>query len=504
MTMLTDATTEAPTESQTATDPERRARPDIALGLDGRPRLTTAAGTRTRTRPLIVAANRLPIRAGAGGTIEPSDGGLVRALLPVAMERGVRWVGSWPDGLPAPPSDGFAGMELDAITIEPALEEAFYAGYANRTLWPLLHGEIGRIEHDARWWTAYAEVNRRFADRLRRDAPVGAVVWVQDYHLFLVPAMLRRCRPDLRIGFFLHTPFPDVAALETVPQVPRIVQGLLGADLLGFQTDGDAARFVEAATIRCGAHALPEGLRWRDRAVQLVTAPASIDGDAFRGLSRRHAVRETAAAFRTMLGGRRIVLGVDRLDYTKAIPERFAGYEELLRAGVVDTAEVAFVQLAIPTRDTIPAYAAERSAVLAGADRINRTFSRSLGAHRDALLLHVGTVDLEQLVAMYVAADVMVVSPRADGMNLVAKEYCAARGDHRGALVLSRGAGAAAELTDAVLAENHRSTSVACAVRRALTLPTAEETRRMSRLHDHVIGHDATRWAASLLDDLGV
>jgi len=443
---------------------------------------------------------------GRGGQ-RPADGGLVRALEPLA-ERIQMWFGSWPAEEP-PPAAGVSSsgaQEHGSISMRPVpipseLAEGYYGGYANRCLWPWLHGDRFRTEHHPSWWQVYQKVNHRFARALALASPRHSLVWVHDYHLLLVPRALRALRPDLRIGFFLHTPFPDRAGALPPGELLALGQGVTGADVIGFQTSADVEGFGRLVLPGLSTPGERDTRRGRG-GPRLVALPASIDATRFESLAAHPAVRARAAEVRAEAGGRRIVLGVDRLDYTKAIPARLAGYERLLESGRVDPAEVLFVQVAVPSRTEIGAYAAERDDMMRVATRVENRFGRphpGTGAHRSALRLHTGSLPVEELVAHYLAADVLVASPHRDGMNLVAKEYCAARIDGGGVLVLSEGAGAARELGDAVLAADASPAAVAHAVDRALRLPPDAAAVRMGRLHGHVKRADAAAWASGFL-----
>ncbi len=448
---------------------------------------------------LVIASNRLPVQSDGRGGQRPADGGLVRALEPLA-HRINTWTGTWPATDPSPEWSAQPQARLHPVRLRSDLAERFYNGYANRTLWPWLHEDRSRTERDESWWSAYQQVNMLFAHTLALS-PSQATIWVHDYHLMLVPRTLRRLRPDLRIGFFLHTPFPAESSALPANECRALVRGLLGADLIGFQTEADVAHFRRLMGPETGDLRTEDGRR--DVGTSLVVRPASIDTDRFKALAAHPRTRARAAALRAELGGRRIVLGVDRLDYTKAIPTRLAGYEQLMRVGLADTDRVAFVQVAVPTRSEIDAYRTERDEIECIARRINVQFGAAdTEFHRAALRLHVGALPVEQLVAYYLAADVLVACPQRDGMNLVVKEYCAAHEDGKGALVLSTGAGAARELDGAILVGDVTPEAVALAVHHALRLPPDEGIRRMRRMHLHVSRHDGHRWAEGLLEEI--
>jgi trehalose 6-phosphate synthase len=327
-------------------------------------------------------------------------------------------------------------------------------------------------------------------------------VWVQDYQLQLVPGMLRERRPDLRIGFFLHIPFPPTELFVQLPWREQVVRGLLGADLVGFHTPGHARNFRQLATRFGGVRA---GKQYEvvvgDRVVKLGAFPISIDSKALDEMSRRPEVEQRAAEIRKELGDpRKLVLGVDRLDYTKGINVRLRAFEELLGDGTVGD-DTVFLQIATPSRERVEHYVRLRAEIEQTVGRINGDHG-SVG-QQPVHYLHQ-SMPRDELTAFYLAADVMLVTPLRDGMNLVAKEYVACRHDEGGVLVLSEFTGAARELTQALLVNPHDTDGVKKAVARALEMPPAEARKRMKALRRQVLTHDVDRWARSFLDALGL
>ena len=307
-------------------------------------------------------------------------------------------------------------------------------------------------EFHRHWWQAYVKVNERFADAVAEVAAEGATVWVQDYQLQLVPAALRERRPDLRIGFFLHIPFPPTELFLQLPWRKRIIEGLLGADLVGFHTPGGARNFRALATRLADADRPSGGeLRYGGRTVKVGAFPISIDARALDELARTPEVQERAKAIRADLGDpEHVLLGVDRLDYTKGIDVRLRAFEELLDEGRAD--DTVMIQIATPSRERVEHYQRLRADVEQAVGRINGEYARV--GHPVLHYLHQ-SLPREQLAAFFAAADVMLVTPLRDGMNLVAKEYVASRPDLGGVLVLSEFTGAAAELKDALLINPH-------------------------------------------------
>jgi len=458
----------------------------------------------------LVVANRLPVdleRLPNGGRRwKRSPGGLVTALEPMLRAREGAWIG-WP-GVPDAGDVGPLvedGLQLHPIDLTAAEVENYYEGFSNGTLWPLYHDVVAPPVFHRHWWQAYLTVNERFAEYTAKVAAEGATVWIQDYQLQLMPGMLRELRPDLKIGFFLHIPFPPVELFQQLPWRTRIIEGLLGADVIGFHTTGGvrnfrwlATRLAGAGTVRNRTNELTVGRR----TVKLGAFPISIDSAHLDELSRTEAVVKRAAEIRDDLGNpKKIILGVDRLDYTKGIDVRLRAFHELLEAGRVTVEDAVMIQLATPSRERVEHYQRMRDDIELAVGRINGEYARV--GHPAVHYLHQ-SLPREELAAFFLAADVMLVTPLRDGMNLVAKEYVACRHDLGGVLVLSEFAGAAAELTSALLVNPHDTDGVKESVYAALTMDPQESRKRMRTLRKQVMSHDVDRWARSFLDALGL
>ncbi|MEZ5091232.1 trehalose-6-phosphate synthase [Nocardioides sp.] len=458
------------------------------------------------TADLVVVANRLPVDriVETDGSIgwRRSPGGLVTALEPVMRAHDGAWIG-WPGGTDEESPEPFVedGMTLVPISLSAEEVEDFYEGFANGTLWPLYHDLVAKPEFHREWWDAYVAVNERFARRAAEVAAEGAAVWVQDYQLQLVPQMLRELRPDLRIGFYLHIPFPPAELFQQLPWRRQILEGLLGADLIGFQLGGGAANFVRLVRQRVGHKThrdtvhLPDG-----RVVRAAPFPISIDARGFEELARTPAVEARAREIRTQLGDPKTVfLGIDRLDYTKGIYARLRAFGELLRDERLDVEDATFVQVATPSRERVEQYRQLRDETDRLVGRINGDHGR-LG-HPAISYLH-SSYPREEMAALYRAADVMVVTPYRDGMNLVAKEYVACRLEEDGALVLSEFAGAADELRQAWLVNPYDLNGMKDTLVEAATARPREKHRRMRAMRRQVMENDVKRWADAFLEEL--
>jgi trehalose 6-phosphate synthase len=454
---------------------------------------------------LVIVANRLPVDRVLQANGDPgwrvSPGGLVTALEPIMRANEGLWVG-WPGGTDIDVETfEHDGMTLDPMSLSAQEIERFYEGFSNATIWPLYHDLVAKPEFHREWWDSYVTVNRRFAERAAQRAAENATVWVQDYQLQLVPQLLRELRPDLRIGFFLHIPFPPAELFQQLPWRRQLLEGLLGADLIGFQLPGGAANFVRLVRQRVGHKThrdlvyLPDG-----RTVRAAAFPISIDYKGFEKLARSESVHTRAAAIRTALGDpEKVFLGIDRLDYTKGIHARLRAYAELVRDGDLDVAKAVFVQVATPSREQVEEYRTLRDDIDRLVGRINGDLG---GIGRPVISYLHSSYPREEMAALYRAADVMVVTPYRDGMNLVAKEYVACRHDDDGALVLSEFAGAAPELRQAWQVNPYDLNGMKAALLDACRADEKDRRRRMRAMRRTVRHADVAAWARDFLDEL--
>lgn len=451
-------------------------------------------------RRIVVIANRLPV-ARDGDTWVTSPGGLVRALEPVLQNVNGSWVGWAGEAGPAPAPFEHDGIAQRPVPLSQDELDGFYYGFCNGTLWPLYHDAIVAPEFHRHQWKPYQEINLRYAryaaDALRDDD----IAWVQDYQLQLVPGMLRTIRPDATIGFYLHIPFPPIELFSRLPWRGQIIEGLLGADVLAFQTRASVRNFAQAATRFGGAEALSRReLRWQGRVIKLQRAPIAIDTAHFDSLARSDRVQRRAAELRHELGdAQNIILGVDRLDYTKGIDLRLKAFAGLLEQTTDKPRRYEFVQIAVPSREDVLAYQNLRTDIEQLVGRINGDYGEAGWAPVSYLYR---SLQLEELVAYYVAADVMLVTPLRDGMNLVAKEYVASRVKDPGVLVLSEFAGAAEQLRSALIVNPYDLDGVTDTLRRATEMEPRELRLRMQRLRRMVRKETVFEWARDCLAQL--
>lgn len=450
----------------------------------------------------VVVANRLPVdrivSADGEESWRTSPGGLVAALEPVMRRVDGAWVG-WPGQADLDLAPFTAdGIRLIPIALSAGEVAEYYEGFSNDTIWPLYHDVIAPPQFHREWWDAYVRVNRRFARAAADAVAEHGTVWVHDYQLQLVPAMIRELRPDVTIGYFHHIPFPAHGLYAQLPWRDQVLQGLLGADVIGFQRAQDATYFLTAVRRRLRYEAKAATVTLPDGRSPLVKAfPISIETEPYLELSRRPDIRARAAEIRESLGNpKKILLGVDRLDYTKGIRHRIKAYGELLGEGRISVEDVTFVQVASPSRERVDAYVHLRDEIELSIGRINGDHDTM--DHTAIRYLHQG-FPREEMVALYLAADVMLVTALRDGMNLVAKEYVATRADNRGVLVLSEFTGAADELRQAVRVNPHDIDGLKEAIMTAIEMTPAEQGRRMRALRKRVLENDVTAWADAFL-----
>ena len=456
------------------------------------------------SQPLVIAANRLPVTRTGTGTSkgwETSGGGLVRALLPIVQQSAGSWVGWTGETDGATTALHIDGVDLHPVSLSEHEVQHYYEGFSNDTLWPLYHDAIRESSFGPEAWDAYVAVNESFADRLAEVAPPDAIVWVHDYHLQLVPAMLRAKRDDVRIGWFNHIPFPPFELFQRLPWREDIIRGLLGADVLGFQRERGATNFIVAATQLVGAEQVDECvLAYDGHQVRVGHFPISIDVDEFEMLASGRAIRQRTAQIRARLGDPEVILlGVDRLDYTKGIGSRLRAFGQLLDDGRLDPTRHVLVQVATPTRESVELYQDERHEIEQIIGEINGRHAR-LGFPAIHYLYQM--LPLDELIPLYRAGDVMLVTPFRDGMNLVAKEYVAAHVDGDGVLVLSEFTGAADELSDALLVNPHDEQALQDTIVTAVELHRHERRPRMEAMRRAIAEANVGDWAEKFLETL--
>jgi len=447
---------------------------------------------------LIVISNR--VSAGGG-----AQGGLAVALSAALREHGGIWFG-WSGNETSEFTGHISFERIDGVTtatvdLEEQDIEDYYNGYANRTLWPLFHYRIDLAEYERSFAGGYQRANERFADTVLPLIEPDDLVWVQDYHMFPLGKELRARGLGNRIGFFLHIPWPPRRLLATLPEARQLVEGLLDYDLIGFHTEEWLQSFCDYVRDEMGGTIDADNvLTANGRHVRLIACPVGIDASEFAALAASEKARETYARVRESAVDRTLIVGVDRLDYSKGLEERFLGYERFLTEHPAERKEVVLLQIAPPSRGIVDSYQRIRSTLEGLAGRIN-------GAHAGLDWVPIRYVNQayprDMLAGVYRASKVGLVTPLRDGMNLVAKEYVAAQDpDDPGVLILSRFAGAAEQMTEALLVNPHSAEEISDALHRALSMPLAERVDRWRKLMENVEKEDVLWWLERFTDAL--
>lgn len=476
----------------------------------------TPTSTAAPAEGLVVVSNRLPYdlpREGTRSSPKRNVGGLVNALEPVLARRGGTWIG-W-DGAALPSTSAVqaslarprslrlpSGIALAGVPLSDRDVARYYHGLSNRALWPLFHDFPGKAHYAPEDWAAYVQVNRRFAEQTLQRTRRGDRIWVHDFHLTLVPGMLRELGFRGRIDFFLHIPFPPAEIFRALPWRDEVLRGMLASDAVVFHIDRYRRNFVEAARTLAGAE--PSDGPGRGQTILLhergaVVAgfePIGIDVDDFRRLSETEEVRARGRRIRAAYGGRPIVFGADRLDYTKGVLERFLAVERYVRSHPSAAGSFVLVQVVVPSRHQVEEYRAMKREIDRQVGRING----ELGADGWVPIHYrFKALDREELVAHYLASSVALVTPLRDGMNLVATEFVASRSDGDGVLVLSEFAGIAEYLAGAVPVNPNDLERFGSTIGQALAMPESERRRRMARMRPFVDANPASAWAERCL-----
>lgn len=459
---------------------------------------------------LVVVSNRLPFtlkRAGEGWRTERSAGGLATAMGPLLSRTGGIWIG-WSGDSSGVQDDkrkktleNWAAKDgYHAVELPPDVSRGFYEGFSNQALWPLFHYFPILLKFDPEHWRSYREANERFRDRILEELRPGDLVWIHDYQLMLLPKLLREAAPDARIGFFLHIPFPSSAVFRLLPRREELLQGLLGADYIAFHTYGYLQNFRASALRMLGVESQMDRIEMPGRTVRLDALPIGIaPKDFIDPLDEDEETKARLAAVRERYAGRKILLGVDRLDYTKGIPDRLRTFRRMLKDSPDMRGKLVFIQVAVPSREKIPMYKEIRQEVDQLVGKINGEFSTP--DWTPIVYMRRGLPRTE-LVALYAAADAALVTPLRDGLNLVAKEYVACQRDGDGVLILSEFAGAATEMGEAFMVNPYDEERTAETIKRALELPSEERRLRMSALNARVTRNNVFAWGERFLKNL--
>lgn len=458
-------------------------------------------------RRLAVISNRGPyqIKEGSGGlSYEKNVGGLVSVLDEMMRQTGGTWIawderGQSPEQVGIPPDRPRYSFRPIILTEQEV--NHYYHGFSNGVLWPLSHYFLDRCHFRTEYWEGYKRVNEKFAKAFREAYEDQDRVWIHDFHLTLLPSLLRKERANLSIGFFWHIPFPASPVFRVLPWREEILKGLLGSDLIGFQLPLHARNFLECVrdVLRVPTDLKNARIQYDGRVVKVGVFPVGVDFHKWNDLASSPVIGEKARQIHKEVGAEQILLGVDRLDYTKGIRERLLAYERFLEKYPELHGRVCLTQIAVPSRTRVEEYRSLRREIDEAIGRITGRFSRRKWI--PLRYLYRG-FPIEELVAYYLAADIALITPLRDGMNLVAKEYVASRAGGDGVLILSEFTGAAGTLTDAILVNPYNIEGLADAIRLSLSMPEAERRARMEHLRQAVKERDVFWWCGSFLESL--
>jgi len=379
--------------------------------------------------------------------------------------------------------------------------EAYYNGFSNSLLWPLFHYFPSYAEYKTSDFEAYMAINKLFADSLSRQLKEGDVVWIHDYHLLPLAGMLRKLIPGLTIGFFLHIPFPAYEIFREIPKLwqREILSGMLGADLIGFHTIEYASYFMSSVEMTMKIKSDGTHLTWQNRKIKVDAFPVSIDFDLFNDASQTESVLAIKQSYLELKGDKKLIFSVDRLDYTKGIPNRLRGFKKFLDQNPDYMGKVIFALIIVPSRDSIKQYADRKKTIDEYIGKLNSTVGT---LEWQPIIYQYNHLTFDELIALYTACDLALITPLRDGMNLVAKEFVASRKDEKGVLVLSEMAGAARELTDALLINPNDITEIAEMIKQAIEMEEPEQAMRMQAMQQRIKSYDVVTWATDFFDQL--
>ncbi|RYZ46886.1 MAG: bifunctional alpha,alpha-trehalose-phosphate synthase (UDP-forming)/trehalose-phosphatase, partial [Sphingobacteriales bacterium] len=456
---------------------------------------------------VIIVSNRLPVKIEIKNSsliYHNSEGGLATGLGSVYKEGNNVWVG-WPGAfvedkdLQETIRKDFAQQNLVPVHLTAQEIERYYDGFSNDTLWPLFHYFPSYANYAQQDWEAYQQVNQKFADAVKSIAGPGDIIWVQDYQLMLVPQMIRAAMPDVSIGFFQHIPFPSYEVFRLIPWRDQLLKGLLGADLIGFHTYDDVRHFMSAATRITHTLANANEMVLDERTIIVDAFPMGIDYEKYSQSVYDPITIRNGQKLHQLMGDKKLMISIDRLDYSKGIPQRLQAYELFLRKFPEFKERVIFLQLVVPSRDQVAHYAALKEEINRLVSEINAKYGT---LNWQPIHYFYRSFPLEMLSAIYASADIALVTPLRDGMNLVSKEYVASKPDKKGVLILSEMAGASKELYEAIIINPTNKEAVAEAIHEALLMPEEEQIRRMELLQQTVKTFNIQHWVDNFMNKL--
>ena len=461
-------------------------------------------------RRLVVVSNRVPPVGALGRAKErrahAALGGLVTAVRPAVENRDTLWFGWSGDAVEAErvsntPKEETSG-DLTVATVDLSRRESrlYYSGFSNQTLWPLLHSFPHRVNHDERAFEVYQAVNKRFAEALYPLLRPDDILWIHDFHLFLLGSELRRLGWKQRMGFFLHVPFPPVEIFAQLPWAYELLNGLAAFDLIGVHARRYAANLLDSLNEEIDGRLEGEAFIGPERPVRVAMHPIGIDPEMFKNWAEHDEGKEPSRLLQRILPRQQVIVGVDRLDYTKGVPERLLSFETLLERHNELHEKVSMIQISAPSRSEVPHYVEEKARVEQIVGRVNGRFATA-----DWTPLHYlyRAYAQDELAAIFRRADVCLVTPLRDGMNLVAKEFVASQDErHPGVVVLSRFCGAAETMREALIVNPYDLTATARAISEALNMPLAWRKERWAALYEDVSVNTSAAWSARFIEAL--
>lgn len=456
---------------------------------------------------LFIVSNRLPVKVKESGQetyeFERSAGGLATGLASLDSDYETHWIG-WPGinvkrkAMERSITSALRKLNYHPVFLSNIQYNNYYEGYSNSTLWPLCHYFYSYSQQRKKYWEAYREVNALFCEKVLEVVDDDALVWVQDYQLMLLPQLLRAQRPNLRIGYFHHIPFPSYELFRVLPERAKLLQGLLGADLVAFHTHDYMRHFISAVERTLHKEFKLNEVMIGNRAVHTEALPMGINYDLYSQVHHKKEVRRNILKMQRQLGNRNIILSVDRLDYSKGILHRLVGFESFLAHHPEHIGKVTLAMIVVPSRDKVEKYAEMKRRLDERVSSINGKYA-TIGW--TPVEYYYRVFPFEELAAMYCVSDIALVSPLRDGMNLVAKEYIASNHYSNGVLILSEMAGAASELKEAILINPNDTEQVADAINVALMMPEEEKKMRMEKMKEKVSKQTVNKWAGDFMDE---
>jgi len=456
---------------------------------------------------IIIIANRLPVniqKKNGKITIASSSGGLATGLGSLESTAEKVWVG-WPGiHIDDDIEKEIIRKRLHRLKFYPVFLskeqiEKYYEGYSNSTIWPLCHYFFSYIEYKNEYWSTYKEVNQLFRDAVLPHIEDDDIIWIQDYQLMLLPKMIREKKPKVNIGYFHHIPFPSYELFRVLPEREEVLEGLLGADLIGFHTHDYMRHFISAIYRVLDLNCNLDEIRLHDRVVHIDAFPMSINYEQYHNASRKLIVKKKAEALKRKMGNQTIIISVDRLDYSKGILHRLNGFAQFLKNHPVYHEKVSMAMIVVPSRVNVEWYATLKTKIEQAISQINGMYS-TMGW--TPIYYFYRSFSFDDLIAMYYNADIAMISPLRDGMNLVAKEYLATQRDNMAVLILSEMAGAANELTDAIIINPNDMGDFEKALVQALSMSNDEKKERLHRMQKHIAEHDVKKWATDFINEM--